>query len=72
LLAAVVVICLQLLAVWLSPLARVLGTVPPTQTDWLVIILCSIAPILIVEATKAISRWQASGSNRKQLGVGRV
>ena len=72
LLAAVVVICLQLLAVWLSPLARVLGTVPPTQTDWLVIILCSIAPILIVEATKAISRWQASGANRKQLGVGRV
>ncbi|MFZ0062683.1 MAG: HAD-IC family P-type ATPase [Pyrinomonadaceae bacterium] len=72
LLAAVIVICLQLLAVWLSPLARVLGTVPPTQTDWLVIILCSIAPILIVEATKAISRWQASGANRKQLGVGRV
>ncbi|HET6669469.1 MAG TPA: HAD-IC family P-type ATPase [Pyrinomonadaceae bacterium] len=72
LLAAVVVIFLQLLAVWLSPLARVLGTVPPTQTDWLVIILCSIAPILIVETTKAISRWQASGAARKQLGVGRV
>jgi Ca2+-transporting ATPase len=72
LLATLVVIFLQLLAVWLSPLARVLGTVPPTQTDWLVIILCSIAPILIVETTKAISRWQASGAARKQLGVGRV
>jgi Ca2+-transporting ATPase len=71
LVAAVVVIVLQLLAVWLSPLARVLGTVPPSQTDWIVIGLCSVAPILIVETTKAISRWQAAGHDRRTLAINR-
>jgi Ca2+-transporting ATPase len=58
--AAIVVICLQLLAVYVSPLARVLGTVRPSGTDWLIVILCSVAPVLIVEATKAVVRWQAA------------
>jgi magnesium-transporting ATPase (P-type) len=71
LVSAVVVIVLQLLAVWLSPLARVLGTVPPSQTDWIVIGLCSVAPILIVETTKAISRWQAAGDDRRTLAINR-
>ena len=58
LVAAVVVIALQLLAVYFSPLARILGTVRPSETDWLVIAVCSLAPILIVEATKAVNRWK--------------
>lgn len=57
LVAAVIVTSLQLVAVSFSPLARVLGTVRPSEADWLVVVLCSVAPILIVEATKAFSRW---------------
>jgi Ca2+-transporting ATPase len=57
LIASVIVISLQLLAVYFSPLTRVLGTVRPSETDWLVILVCSLAPILIVEATKTITRW---------------
>lgn len=60
--AAGVVISLQLLAVYASPLARVLGTVRPSETDWLVITLCSVAPILIVEVTKAVTRWRKVSS----------
>ena len=58
LIAAVMVISLQLLAVYFSPLASVLGTVRPSETDWLVILLCSLAPVLIVEATKKVTRWK--------------
>jgi Ca2+-transporting ATPase len=54
--AAVIVIFLQLAAVLVSPLARVLGTVRPTDTDWLVVILCTIAPVLVVEPIKLIFR----------------
>jgi len=62
--AAVIVISLQLLAVYVSPLARVLGTVRPSETDWLVIILCTMAPILIVELTKAVARWKTPKSDQ--------
>jgi len=58
LIAAVIVVSLQLLAVYFSPLARVLGTVRPSETDWLVVILCLLAPVLIVEATKTVARWK--------------
>ena len=58
--AAIIVISLQLLAVYAPPLARVLGTVRPSETDWLIVILCSVAPILIVEATKAVARWKTA------------
>jgi Ca2+-transporting ATPase len=58
LIAAFIVIALQLLAVYFSPLASILGTVQPSQTDWLVIVLCSLAPVLIVETTKTVTRWR--------------
>jgi Ca2+-transporting ATPase len=67
--AAVIVISLQLLAVYFSPLARVLGTVRPSETDWLVIVLCSVAPVLIVEATKSIARWRTAATDGQALGV---
>ena len=63
--AAVIVISLQLLAVYVSPLARVLGTVRPSETDWLVVILCSVAPVLIVEVTKAVTRWRTAATDRQ-------
>ena len=50
--AAVIVVVLQLLAVYLTPLAAVLGTVQPSLTDWLVIASCGLLPIGIVELTK--------------------
>jgi magnesium-transporting ATPase (P-type) len=65
--AAIMVISLQLLAVNVSPLARVLDTVRPTGTDWLVVILCSVAPILIVEATKAVGRRKSAAIGGRSL-----
>lgn len=66
--AAVIVISLQLLAVYVSPLAGVLGTVRPSEADWLVIILCSVAPILIVDATKAVVRWKTAHGRSSSAG----
>lgn len=67
--AAVIVISLQLLAVYFSPLARVLGTVRPSESDWLVILLCSLAPILIVEATKTVARWKFAMKHAQERGL---
>jgi Ca2+-transporting ATPase len=50
--AALIVVMLQLFAVYLSPLAAVLGTVKPLATDWIVIGSCALLPIGIVEMTK--------------------
>jgi Ca2+-transporting ATPase len=50
--AALIVVTLQLLAAYLSPLATVLGTVKPFATDWIVIGICGLLPIVIVEITK--------------------
>ena len=69
LIAAVMVISLQLLAVYFSPLARILGTVRPSETDWLVILLCSLAPILIVEATKTVTRWKLATKDAQGRGL---
>jgi hypothetical protein len=66
-LLTIVVTSLQLLAVYISPLARVLDTVRPTGTDWLVVILCSVVPILIVEATKAVGRLKSAPIGGRSL-----
>jgi Ca2+-transporting ATPase len=63
--ATAIVVGLQLLAVYVSPLARVLDTVEPSQTDWLVIVACSFAPIALVELTKVVTRWKTTAA-RKQ------
>ena len=54
--AALIVVVLQLLAVYLSPLAAVLGTVKPSATDWILIGLSGLLPIVIVEMTKIAFR----------------
>lgn len=51
-LATVIVVLLQILASYFSPLATVLGTVKPTATDWVVIVSCGLLTIGIVETTK--------------------
>jgi P-type Ca2+ transporter type 2C len=50
--AVLIVVLLQLFAVYLVPLAAVLGTMKPTATDWIVIAGCGLLPIGIVEMTK--------------------
>lgn len=63
--AVVIVVVLQLLAVYVPQLRFVLGTVVPLQIDWIVIVSCLFAPILIVEATKLASL--VSGERREAL-----
>jgi len=58
--ATAIVIGLQLLAVYFAPLAKILGIVPPNNVDWLVIISSIILPIIIVEITKAYSRFRSA------------
>ena len=54
--AAFVVILLQLLAVYLSPLTAVLGTVKPSMIDWLVICTSGLLTIAVVEITKLAAK----------------
>jgi Ca2+-transporting ATPase len=60
--AVVIVVGLQLLAVYLSPLRIVLDTVRPLSIDWVVIGTSMLLPIAIVEVTKAVRRWQSTVS----------
>jgi Ca2+-transporting ATPase len=59
--AVVVVVLLQLCAAYFSPLAAVLGTVPPSAIDWLVIISCGMITIAIVELVKLAVRRKRAG-----------
>ncbi len=59
--AVVLCLALQAAAVYLPVLQRVLHTSVPSAADWGVILGLSLAPIPIVEAVKAVSRWRASG-----------
>jgi Ca2+-transporting ATPase len=60
LVAAAIVIALQLLAVYFPPLMRVLDTVQPTERDWMVAGLAVVLPVIIVELTKALARRKTS------------
>ena len=54
--AVLVVVALQLFAAYFSPLAAVLGTVPPSTVDWLIIGACGLLVIAIVEVVKSLNR----------------
>ena len=54
--AVAIVITLQLMAVYITPLARVLNTTRLTSSDWLMAAAAVIAPIILVEVTKLIAR----------------
>ena len=56
--ATVMVILLQLLAAYFSPLASLLGTVEPLTIDWAVILACTMLTIGIVEIAKLVFRWR--------------
>src|SRR6185369_9436726 len=56
--ASLIVVILQLFAVYLSPLAAVLGTVKPSATDWIVICSCGLLTIGIVEVAKFGLPWR--------------
>lgn len=56
--AVAIVVALQLLAVWLKPLARVLNVVELTTRDWALWGLTIIIPVIIVEAAKLLVRQQ--------------
>jgi Ca2+-transporting ATPase len=52
-------VLLQALALYLRPLGRVLGTVPPNPSDWAVTALSFAAPVAAVEVVKLIGRLRA-------------
>ena len=54
--AALSMIVLQLLAVYFTPLARVLDVVPPNAADGVVIAIAAVVPVVVVEVTKAFAR----------------
>jgi Ca2+-transporting ATPase len=59
--AVLVCVLLQVAAVSVPLLRRVLHTVPPTRYEWVVISACSLAPVAIVELTKLVTRRRAQG-----------
>ena len=54
--AAGIMLALQLLAIYFSPLARVLDTVKLTASDWAIAAAAIVLPIFIVEAVKVFGR----------------
>jgi Ca2+-transporting ATPase len=56
-LAIILCLLLQAAAIFIPLLRRVLHTVVPSGTDWIVIGTCSFAPILVVEFVKIARRW---------------
>lgn len=53
-----ITIFLQIAAIYFDPLADVLGLVETVPSDWLIIVVCIILPVLLVEIIKAIRRRQ--------------
>src|SRR5262249_432186 len=49
-------LALQIAAVYVPLLRRVLHTVPPTASEWAVIAACSLAPVVVVELVKFVQR----------------
>jgi len=56
--AVLVVVSLQLLAAYFSPLSVILGTVKPSLMDWVVICSSGLLAIVVVEVAKAIFRYR--------------
>ena len=62
-----VVIFLQVLAVKLPELSRVLGTVDLSARDWTVVVFAFFAPVLIVEIAKGVARkWNRDNNHGQQ------
>ncbi len=61
--AVLICVLLQVAAVSLPLLRRVLHTVPPTASEWAVIAACSLAPVVIVELVKVAARRVVRGTS---------
>lgn len=65
-LAVGAVLALQLLGIYLMPLASLMDLVRPEGKDWFVLVAAIVAPIMIVEVTKAIHRTRhPTGTNQR-------
>ncbi len=61
-------LALQFAAVYVPILQQVLQTVPPSASDWGVIVACSLLPIAVVELVKFVSsRVNAAGNGENGL-----
>ena len=58
--AVFVVVLLQLLAGYFSPLATILGTIRPSLIDWIVICRTGLLIIGIVKVAKALFRFKGT------------
>jgi Ca2+-transporting ATPase len=65
--ATIIVVLLQFLAIYFSPLATVLGTARLDEIDWMVIGFCVVAPVIVVEITKAATKRSVSLMEAKSL-----
>src|SRR6185369_957516 len=65
--ATIIVVLLQFLAIYFSPLAIVLGTARLAEIDWLVVGFCVVVPIIIVEISKAAAKRTGSLMEAKRL-----
>ena len=74
--ATILCILLQIAAVTVPFLRTILHTVPLTTTDWVLIVLSSLAPVAIVEFVKLVQRWrghamgQGTGATRGPVLAG--
>jgi len=69
-LAVVIVISLQLVAAYFSPLAAVLGTVAPAAIDWMVVCTAGLMVVAIVEVVKWVFRWKRTSSVTEEKFAG--
>jgi Ca2+-transporting ATPase len=69
-LAVFMVVLLQLLAAYFSPLATILGTVKPAWIDWIVVCSAGLLAIGIVEVGKLIFRWRRSRLQTEEIFAG--
>jgi Ca2+-transporting ATPase len=65
--ATIIVVLLQFLAIYFSPLAIVLGTTRLAEIDWIVIGFCVVAPVIVVEISKAITKRTVSAVEAKSI-----
>jgi len=65
--ATLIVILLQFLAIYFSPLAIVLGTTRLAEIDWMVIGFCVVVPVIVVEISKATAKRTVSSVEAKSI-----
>jgi Ca2+-transporting ATPase len=70
--ATSIVVLLQLLAIYFSPLAVVLDTNRLLEVDWVVVGFCVVAPVIVVEISKAAVRWQLAAALKRSAEANQI